>query len=228
MEKFGQNDIQNNLKNSHIAIIGIGGQGSIIAQILVAMGIGKLTIVDGDTIERSNLTRQLAYNDSDIGKYKVEVLKSRLKLQNPYTKITPMRQYVTSKKDFMDIINGKDFVILCADKPLVKLGRWLNKVALSERIPYLGVSGNWIGPICIPFKTPCFECVLSHQINKDKDFEKYSIEKLDTYRELPIKAKEYYKFSFHNGKKPLLFQFVPHVLYNSSLNVEDLEIVEIE
>jgi len=62
----------------------------------------------------------------------------------------------------------------------------------------------------------------------DKDFEKYSIEKLDNYRELPLKAKEYYRFSLDKGKRPLLFQFVPHVLYNSTLNVEDLEIIEIE
>ena len=62
----------------------------------------------------------------------------------------------------------------------------------------------------------------------ENDFEKYYIKKLNNYSKLPNKTKEYYKFSLEKGRKPLLFHFVPHVLYNAGFDVKNLEIVEID
>lgn len=177
-------DIQQNLKNSKVIVIGLGGQGSIISQILTSMGVGLITGVDGDTIEKSNLTRQILYIDNDIGKFKSDVLKNRLELQNPNLVFKSIRKYIESEKDMDTVVKKHDFIILCADKPLIKLKRWLNNVALANKIPYLAVSSNWVGPICIPFQTPCFECISSYERAEDKNYDKH-IAYLEELGEIP-------------------------------------------
>lgn len=69
---------QEKLFNSHILIVGVGGIGSTIAEILVRLGVRQLTIVDFDAVEESNLTRQSGFTMNDIGFEKTEVLKKHL------------------------------------------------------------------------------------------------------------------------------------------------------
>lgn len=62
---------------------------------------------------------------------------------------------------------------------------------------------------------------------KKENFVKYSPEKLSKYNKISIKTKRYYSEEFRKGNKPLLFAFVPHILYKGALNVRDAEIIEI-
>ena len=73
-------DGQEKIKNATVTIIGTGGLGTPIAQQLVAMGIGKLRIVDRDVVEISNLHRQILYGPEDIGLPKAEVAADKLKI----------------------------------------------------------------------------------------------------------------------------------------------------
>jgi len=66
------------LKESHIVIMGVGGLGSLSSAYLVGAGVGKLTLVDDDVVELTNLHRQLIYTQSDVGKLKVEAAKVHL------------------------------------------------------------------------------------------------------------------------------------------------------
>ncbi|MHA1514875.1 MAG: HesA/MoeB/ThiF family protein, partial [Candidatus Heimdallarchaeaceae archaeon] len=75
------------LDNSSVVLVGIGAIGSYVATVLVSSGIGKLTIIDFDTIEVSNLNRQLLFNDEDVGKSKSETAVQRLKEINPNIEI---------------------------------------------------------------------------------------------------------------------------------------------
>ena len=151
-------DIQKNWKNSKVAIIGLGGQGAIIAQLLSAIGICQITVVDGDKVELSNLTRQFVYKEKDIGANKVDVMGRELHTQNSNTNYRGIKKYITRLSEMRNVFQGQDLVILCADKPLVAIRDLANSVAIDTRTPYIAVSGSWIGPLCVPFKTACFEC----------------------------------------------------------------------
>lgn len=80
-------EAQERLKLANVLIVGCGGIGCTVAELLARAGVGKITLIDSDTIEISNLQRQIAYTAQDIGFYKAEVLAKRLQQINPYIAI---------------------------------------------------------------------------------------------------------------------------------------------
>ncbi|WP_029321448.1 tRNA threonylcarbamoyladenosine dehydratase [Butyrivibrio sp. AE3004] len=68
----------NKLKNSHVAIFGVGGVGGYVCEALVRSGVGKFDLIDSDTVALSNLNRQIIALNSTIGRYKTEVMKERM------------------------------------------------------------------------------------------------------------------------------------------------------
>ncbi|MDS7934905.1 HesA/MoeB/ThiF family protein [Acinetobacter sp. V91_7] len=77
-------EAQEKLKLANVLIVGAGGIGCSSAELLARAGVGKITLIDADTIEISNLQRQIAFGHEDIGSYKAEVLAKRLQKINPY------------------------------------------------------------------------------------------------------------------------------------------------
>lgn len=71
------------LKNSHIAVFGIGGVGGYVAETLARSGVGRLDIIDNDTVSLSNINRQIIATHSTIGRYKTDVMKERIIDINP-------------------------------------------------------------------------------------------------------------------------------------------------
>ncbi len=80
-------DAMNKLKNSHVAVFGIGGVGGHAADALVRSGIGEITIVDSDEVAESNINRQLIATTKTIGCKKVEMMKEHLMEINPEVKV---------------------------------------------------------------------------------------------------------------------------------------------
>ena len=72
---------------SKVLIIGAGGLGSPVAEFLARTGVGSIGVIDDDKVSLSNLHRQSLYNTSDIGKFKVNIAKDKIKKINPYTKV---------------------------------------------------------------------------------------------------------------------------------------------
>jgi len=101
---------QSKLQASKVLVIGAGGLGCPALQYLVAAGIGHIGIIDGDTINVSNLHRQTLYNTDDVGKMKAIVAKEKLQLQNPFCKIISYTNYLTPKNAW-DIISIYDIVL---------------------------------------------------------------------------------------------------------------------
>lgn len=101
---------QQQLQNARVLVMGAGGLGCPVLQYLAAAGVGTLGIVDFDTVDLSNLHRQLLYNTNDIGKLKVECAKDALLKQNPLTHINiyPVR---LSNQNILEIIETYDLVI---------------------------------------------------------------------------------------------------------------------
>jgi len=77
-------EAQEKLKLANVLIVGAGGIGCTSAELLARAGVGKITLIDADTIEISNLQRQIAFGHEDIGRYKAEILAKRLQKINPY------------------------------------------------------------------------------------------------------------------------------------------------
>ena len=103
------------LKNSKIVLFGLGGVGSYIAEALARVGVGNLIIVDGDTVDITNINRQLIANINTIGKNKAELVKERISLINPLANVVAISKFVKSEND-IDFIDGTvDYVIDAID-----------------------------------------------------------------------------------------------------------------
>jgi len=97
--QFWGEDKQQILRKSSILIAGVGGLGCVVAEILTRAGIGKLILVDNDTVEISNLNRQILFAQTDLGKPKVEVAKQKLQAINPIPEVTIFQNSVDDLKD---------------------------------------------------------------------------------------------------------------------------------
>ncbi len=101
---------QEKLKASSVLVVGMGGLGTPAAVFLAAAGVGRIGLVDYDTVQTSNLHRQVLYSDQDLGKKKVEVAKSRLQMTNPHIRIEIFDTKLDST-NALEILRGYDVVI---------------------------------------------------------------------------------------------------------------------
>jgi molybdopterin/thiamine biosynthesis adenylyltransferase len=158
-------ELQYNLQNTHVVIIGIGCLGSHILYGLSAVGIGKITLLDFDVVELSNLNRQCMYSEEDVGKSKIEVLKERCQTVSRTTSYGFIEKKIRSRDDFIQIIEhtSPDLVILTADSPRQKIFSWMNEASYTTGVPALftiGVMQSFLyaGPLVVPGETACYEC----------------------------------------------------------------------
>ncbi|WP_018694312.1 HesA/MoeB/ThiF family protein [Algicola sagamiensis] len=125
---------QHKLMNAHVVIVGMGGLGCPVAQYLAAAGVGKLTLVDDDKVERSNLQRQILYRPNHIGQFKAEVAAIQLNSQNPGIQIFPVTVRLCTK-NINTIIGDVDVILDCTDQR--KTRYLLNQFAKNNRLPYI-------------------------------------------------------------------------------------------
>ena len=103
------------LKQMHILVIGLGGVGSFAAEFLVRAGVGKMTIVDGDTVDLSNTNRQLPALHSTVGVAKTSVMAKRMLDINPELQLTVKEEFLTPETAQELITKEYDYVFDCID-----------------------------------------------------------------------------------------------------------------
>jgi len=128
---------QARIRGSHIALIGMGGLGCAAAQYLVSSGIGELSLCDFDQVSESNLSRQVLYRATDIGRLKTEVAAGYLQALNPDTKINTYAKRMADP-DMQSLFPDCDFVIDASDNYGTRLA--VNRNCLSLEIPWLMAS----------------------------------------------------------------------------------------
>lgn len=107
------------IKLARVLVIGAGGLGCPALQYLAAAGIGAIGIADFDTVDATNLQRQILYSDDDIGKYKVDAAMEKLTKLNPFVKLLPFKTML-NESNATDIITGFDLVIDGSDNFLTR------------------------------------------------------------------------------------------------------------
>lgn len=156
-------DLQKKLENMHITILGLGGGGSTIFSQLVSLGIGNIHIVDDDTVELSNLNRQLLFSEDSIGKKKVDLGIEYAQKHNSNIKVTRSDKRMVTSSDVKNEIEGSDWVFCCMDEPAYIAQRIVNMAAQQLEIPVMyGFSQRQNGRIFVvmPGKG-CVDCLLS-------------------------------------------------------------------
>lgn len=155
---FGE-DGQNKLKRSHVVVAGVGGLGSPASIYLACAGVGHITIVDYDSVELSNLNRQILYWAEDIGERKVFSAARKLAKLNPLIEVTSVCDKIT-EDNAKDIISGADAVIDGMDNLETRF--IINSACVAEGIPFVhGAIHGLAGEITtiIPGETACLACI---------------------------------------------------------------------
>lgn len=94
---LGEDKMQR-LRNAHVLVVGVGGVGAYAAEMLCRAGVGELTIVDADTVNVTNINRQLPATHSTIGRLKTEVLAERLRDINPDIRLHELPMYLKEEE----------------------------------------------------------------------------------------------------------------------------------
>lgn len=155
---FGE-DGQEKLKDATVFVAGAGGLGCPVALYLAAAGIGHLRIADCDTVETTNLNRQVLHWDRDVGRAKVASAGEKLSAVNPEIEVETAR-VVIDASNVADLAGDADVIVDAMDN--FETRYLLNEVALKKGIPLVhGAISGFFGQATtiIPEKTPCLRCI---------------------------------------------------------------------
>ncbi len=158
----------NNLQNSNVLVIGLGGVGSFAAEFLARAGVGKLTIVDGDTVDITNINRQLPALHSTVGLPKVQVVGERLMDINPELKLTRIEEFLSPERALEIVSPEFDYVLDCIDSVTPKL----NLIISAKRnrvkiISSMGAGGKMeASKVHVSCITNATNCMLAKTIRK--------------------------------------------------------------
>lgn len=178
---FGEEKIKR-LADAHVLVVGLGGVGAYAAEMICRAGVGKMTIVDADVVQPSNINRQLAALQTTIGQKKVEVLAERYKAINPDVELTVLPIFLkdenipelldAAKYDFVidaiDTLSPKCFLLYHALKRKLKIVSSMGAGAKSDisKVRFADISET-------------FHCGLSKAVRK-------RLQKMGVKRKLPV------------------------------------------
>ncbi len=151
---------QEKLRHSKVAVVGLGGLGTISSLYLALAGVGHLRLIDQDTVELNNLHRQVLYSINNLRYPKVEVAGDRIRQVNPDVKIEPVPENVR-EGNIDKLVSGVDCIVDGLDN--MRTRYLLNRASVRHKIPYvfgaaIGIEGNL--SVFSPPETPCLECIL--------------------------------------------------------------------
>ena len=133
------------LKNSNVLIVGLGGVGSFAAEFIVRAGVGNVTIVDGDTVDITNINRQLPALHSTVDQPKVQIVGDRLMDINPELNLVRIQEFLSPERAQEIVTEDFDYVLDCIDSITPKL----NLIVAAKRkgvkvISNMGAGGKML------------------------------------------------------------------------------------
>lgn len=152
---------QARLRGARVTVVGVGGTGGVAALALAAAGVGRLHCVDPDTVELSNLSRQVIYSEDDIGASKADAAVMKLRKLNSDIAVSGEYLRIRSVDDVLPIARDCDVLLLTADQPR-EVRIWTNRACAAVRRPW--VDAGYHGPLVqvgvyLPGTGGCWECL---------------------------------------------------------------------
>lgn len=156
---------QEKLLAARVLIIGLGGLGSPVAMYLAAAGVGHLVLADFDTVDLSNLQRQIAHTTDRIGQYKVESAAQTLRALNPDVEITCLTQMLDAQV-LSEQIATVDLVVDCCDNFQTRFA--VNAACVAARVPLVsGAAIRLEGQVAVFDNRlpgcPCYRCLYDEE-----------------------------------------------------------------
>ncbi len=147
--------------DAHVLIIGAGGLGSPAAMFLAAAGIGTLTLCDHDTVDLTNLQRQIAHRSDTVGMAKVHSAQRTLHALNPDVQVSALQERATGER-LAELVSTADVVLDCSDNFVTRYA--LNRACLSQGKPLVsGAATRFEGQVTVfDFRRPevaCYNCL---------------------------------------------------------------------
>lgn len=157
------------LRNAKVLLIGAGGLGAPVAAYLGAAGIGHLYLVDNDSVELSNLQRQIIYNQSQINTPKVIAAQQFLEQQNPFIEVSAIKQRFAINDEMSALVNDVDLVIDCTDN--MKTRQRINAVCVAQKTALIvGAAVGFDGQLVMfdskQEDSSCYHCL--YPFNEDE------------------------------------------------------------
>lgn len=153
--------VQQRIRKAKVALWGMGGIGNWVSSGLIGAGFGELILVDFDTVELSNLTRQIHFTEQDIGKLKTEVAAERLAKMNTQTKITTITKKISDADAMGEILKRVDVLVISADTP-AEIHNWADNACKANGIAYINAGYRdgvgIVGPLTKHGVTSCYMC----------------------------------------------------------------------
>lgn len=151
-------EAQEKLKLANILIVGCGGIGCTVAELLARAGVGQINLIDSDTIEMSNLQRQIAYTTHDIGFYKADILKKRLQQINPYIHVNSCTEKL-NRENANDLIAAQDLILDGCDN--FETRYLVNEICQKYSVPLISASAiGFQGQLfMVEGDSACYECL---------------------------------------------------------------------
>ncbi len=152
---------QQRILQSRVLVIGLGGLGSSAALYLASAGVGQLTLVDHDTVDLTNLQRQIAHTQARVGQAKVESARQALLAINPDVSITTLQERAGAQQ-LHKLVGQADLVVDCSDN--FETRHALNAACVQHRVPLVsGAAIRFDGQLAVydprQVDSPCYACV---------------------------------------------------------------------
>ena len=135
---IGEDNIDR-LSQSRVAVFGVGGVGGFVCEALARSGVGRLTLIDGDTVAKSNINRQIIALESTIGNHKAEVMKDRILDINPNAEVKALNIFLNSDTVITIDFTQFDYIVDAVDD--IKAKVLLAKIADENKIPIIAAMG---------------------------------------------------------------------------------------
>ncbi|WP_298860032.1 molybdopterin-synthase adenylyltransferase MoeB [uncultured Sulfitobacter sp.] len=154
---------QKALKNAKVLVIGAGGLGAPVLQYLAAAGVGTIGVIDDDTVENTNLQRQVIHKDANIGMPKVFSAQAEMVAQNPFVTVKPYHRRLDASIA-PELIAEYDLVIDGCDNFDTRY--LVNATCVAGSVPLVsGALSQWEGQLSVfdpAHGAPCYQCIFPH------------------------------------------------------------------
>jgi molybdopterin/thiamine biosynthesis adenylyltransferase len=161
---------QEKLLAARVLILGLGGLGCPAAMYLAAAGVGQLTLVDHDTVDLSNLQRQIAHTTASVGRFKVDSARDALQALNPSIAIETVAAKVEGEA-LAALVMRHDVVLDCTDNFAIRFA--LNAACVAARVPLVSAAAIRLEAQISVFDprqpdSPCYRCLYEEDAEADQ------------------------------------------------------------